>query len=189
MLVLEEHEGVKYKHEAKFEKVDGDLVLTDLRVYWEARRAGGSSFQFLWLNVEDVKYAEPSKKGGKAGWKLKLSNSSKTDAMFFLTGGENLSADLEHLKRVVKEQFQNKKKEPVDIAVPAPNEKKRSRTQTLIDKNSVEAERTQALQKRRTELLDSDSKLMANYKNFVVSKVLSEDEFWQSHMPDVSQLI
>jgi len=206
VLELADDEVIKFRQLATVDKVDGQLLVTNLRVHWSSVAgsggdgAGTPDFQTPWANVTRVQYCEPLKMKGKAGVKLDLAAGSKLTVMYMLTSADR-AIQLESLKLIIKDLHKAPAAAPAAPAttnMPAQQSigvKRKnapSAGQLVLSRHTSDSQALARLQERRKELLAADTSLAKFHKDLcegrgaggVSTAILTEEEFWESHMPE-----
>ena len=160
-------EQILFKNKATYNSKQGEIVVTSLRFAWLSGNAGDQEFQTPWANIQNIKYspADDPKERVMAMIQMVAGTSTDKPPVFHLTGPtkQGCRIELERLKSTVAAVRKGKtdgseSKEPSENSSAADptsqaREKKRSRTQMMIDKNSSEYKDTVALTEKRKELL------------------------------------
>jgi hypothetical protein len=191
-MVLEvgDDERILFRASCQFEGVLGTLVITNVRLHWSSVDANGAAdFQTPWSNVQKVQYT-PAKIAPKAGMNVYLNvnvNVGKASVMFMLQGSDRVQ-QLQLLKGHVADAIKgfSSSTAATTTAPQVQSQPKKRRVQDMLDSHSDEAVRTAELDRRRKELLESDSALSKHYKQLCSGQapILSEEEFWLAHMPE-----
>lgn len=166
---FDENEQILFKNKATYNSKNGEIVVTSLRFAWVSPGSGDQEFQTAWANIQNIKYspADDPKERVMAMIQMVAGSSSDKPPVFHLTGPTKQSCriELERLKSVVASVRKGKipdasetkgSKAASSIETNGGNqnrEKKRSRTQMMVDKNSAEYGESVALAEKRKELL------------------------------------
>ena len=165
---FDENEQILFKSKATYNSKHGEIVVTSLRFAWVSRVATDQEFQTAWANIQNIKYspADDPKERIMAMIQLVAGSSSEKPPVFHLTGPTKQASRIEQerLKSVVaavrkgkspeaSEQKDNVKTSNSSDAPTQVREKKRSRTQMTIDKNSSDYSDSVALIEKRKDLL------------------------------------
>lgn len=165
---FDENEQILFKNKATYNSKPGEIVVTSLRFAWVSGSSSTQEFQTAWANIQNIKYspAEDPKERVMAMIQMVAGSSSEKPPVFHLTGPtkEGCRIELERLKTVVAAIRKGKSSESseskdvmkgtnaTEISTQA-REKKRSRTQMTIDKNSADYTDSVALIEKRKNLL------------------------------------
>jgi TFIIH p62 subunit, N-terminal domain len=166
---FDENEQILFKNKATYNSKNGEIVVTSLRFAWVSSGSGDQEFQTAWANIQNIKYspADDPKERVMAMIQMVAGSSSEKPPVFHLTGSTKQSCriELERLKSVVANVRKGKIPESSETKGVKPassnennggnqnREKKRSRTQMMVDKNSAEYGESVALAEKRKELL------------------------------------
>lgn len=177
---FDENEQILFKSKATYNSKLGEIVVTSLRFAWVSGAPSIQEFQTAWANIQNIKYspADDPKERVMAMIQMVAGSSSEKPPVFHLTGPtkDGCRMELERLKSVVAAVRKGKLPEgsdPKDASksINAPEtstlrEKKRSRTQMTIDKNSVDYTYSVALTEKRKNLLGN---CIPNYSKHLIS--------------------
>ena len=166
---FDENEQILFKGKATYNSKNGEIVVTSLRFAWVSSGSGDQEFHTAWANITNIKYspADDPKERVMAMIQMVAGSSTEKPPVFHLTGPtkQGCRMELERLKTVVAnvrkgkppDHLESKGPKPANTAESTPaaqvREKKRSRTQMTVDKNSVEYGDSVALIEKRRELL------------------------------------
>jgi TFIIH p62 subunit, N-terminal domain len=164
---FDENEQILFKGKATYNSKNGEIVVTSLRFAWVSSGVGDQEFHTAWANITNIKYspADDPKERVMAMIQMVAGSSTEKPPVFHLTGPtkQGCRMELERLKTVVANVRKGKPPEHLDSkgpkvaaeSTPATQirEKKRSRTQMTVDKNSAEYGDSLALIEKRRELL------------------------------------
>ena len=166
---FDENEQILFKGKATYNSKNGEIVVTSLRFAWVSSGSGDQEFHTAWANITNIKYspADDPKERVMAMIQMVAGSSTEKPPVFHLTGPtkQGCRMELERLKTVVAnvrkgkppDHLESKGLKPANSAESTQTaqvrEKKRSRTQMTVDKNSVEYGDSVALIEKRRELL------------------------------------
>lgn len=173
---FDENEQILFKNKATYNSKQGEIVVTSLRFAWVSGNAADQEFQTPWANIQNIKYSPVNdpKERVMAMIQMVAGSSSDKPPVFHLTGPTKqiCRIELERLKSTVAAIMKGKTSEGSDVkevekSVSAEHssqgrEKKRSRTQMTIDKNSMDYKDTIALVEKRKDLLGTYCYLKSN---------------------------
>jgi TFIIH p62 subunit, N-terminal domain len=181
---FDEKEQILFKNKATYNSKNGEIVVTSLRFAWVSSGSGDQEFQTAWANIQNIKYspADDPKERVMAMIQMVAGSSSEKPPVFHLIGPTKQSCriELERLKSVVANVRKGRIPEASETKCAKPvssvetnggnqnREKKRSRTQMMVDKNSAEYGESVALAEKRKELLGTKS-LIGNALGAVTS--------------------
>lgn len=169
---FDENEQILFKNKATYNSKNGEIVVTSLRFAWVSAGSADQEFQTAWANIQNIKYspADDPKERVMAMIQMVAGSSSEKPPVFHLTGPSKQSCriELERLKSVVASVRKGKNPDGSELkgvraatstetnSVNQVREKKRSRTQMMVDKNSAEYCDSIALAEKRKDLLGSN---------------------------------
>ena len=169
---FDDNEQILFKCKATYNSKNGEIVVTSLRFAWVSGIIADNEFQTAWANIQNIKYspADDPKERVMAMIQMVAGSSTEKPPVFHLTGPTKQSSriELERLKTVVANVRKGKAPDNSDSKNPKTNgqtevnqvsqirEKKRSRTQMTIDKNSVEYCDSVAMIEKKKDLLGTE---------------------------------
>jgi hypothetical protein len=193
MAFFEELENLLLKHKAKLKGIEGEIILTDLRIMFiPSEKSLEEPRSFVWANISNVKYSPANDPKGRAMILLKTVVTQYEDVTIQLIGStvESHMKELEKMKTIISQirkqsksdpnqQQNNNKLNTNNTNNNKTNSNKRS-SQLILNKTSE----TIQLNETKKRLLETDYQLAKQYHDLVESsQVISAEDFWLSHSP------
>ena len=191
VMLLEANECILFKHRAKLANINGELVVTTLRLCWmPSIPKEAEAFGTTWTNVKTMVFSPPTDPKVATKVDTVLGTGSQGKSLIFFLDGSDKDKELLRLKAEYKKL---RKVSPATSAITATSsssssqapaagsssQKWRSPAQALIDNHSDSSLAAAHLAQRKASLLQADHQLARSYKELVeVSQVVTADEFW-----------
>jgi hypothetical protein len=157
-----QNESILFKHLAKQGKSDGEVVVTDIRLIFVGKDSKDGK-SLTWANIANIDYTPATDE--RTAIRIKTVFEGDKIIIIQLVAADKNARIAEYLR--MKEIISQLRK---THATP----KESSKPQQPVDE-------ALKLDQMKKQLLEADKSLANEYKEFVTGRILSEDDFWQSH--------
>lgn len=183
-------ESIVFGHKVELKGSQGKLMVTTVSLLFTPSD-GKAATQVPWSNVKKTQKNNPSKdKNGRVGFRVECETGPPLN--FFLTGDrvEVMTQEQVKLHGVAVKILASRGQVPPAMASSSgsgANKRTISQAQdgAAIVNESDEKRKARLLEARKRQILEADQHLGKSYRDLVEnSKVIDEEEFWTTHMPD-----
>jgi hypothetical protein len=157
-----QNESILFKHLAKQGKSDGEVVVTDVRLVFVGKDSKDGK-SLTWANIANIDYTPATDE--RTAIRIKTVFEGDKIIIIQLVAADKNARIAEYLR--MKEIISQLRK---THATP----KESTKPQQPVDE-------TLKLDQMKKQLLEADKHLANEYKEFVTGRILSEEDFWQSH--------
>ena len=189
-------DNILFKHLATFNGKNGDLILSSKKLAWIPSDRSAQNYQSVWSLIEKVKYSSANDPKERVMVMVQLALGSDKPSVFHLTGKspQECRLELERLKLIIatirESPTENNSSgnnatlssNTASSTTSSNSKSKGLRTQMVIDRNSKEYINSNFINEKRLKLLEADRLLFKQHREIVeVSKLMTEEEFWENH--------
>ena len=187
---LAQSESIVFGHKVELKGSQGKLMVTNVKLVFTPSD-GKDAVQVPWTNVKKTQKNNPSKdKNGRVGFRVECEIGQPLS--FFLIGDriEVMTQEQIKLHNIAVDILASRNRVlPAAGSSSGTGANKRTISQAqdgvAIVNESDEKRKARLLETRKKQILEADQHLGKSYRDLVeTSKVIDEEEFWATHMPD-----